>query len=135
MTKVDTELFDLCRKVYEVTGWNMPKSSRNRWLLDRGSYISQVQIKPKAPAEYKVAPLYTSDYLLEKLAVYFEITDNGHIESEEVILISREASTPDGDATWMAMKHPNNKTIKAYSTSPLKALLKLCIKLKKEGVI
>lgn len=133
MTKVDTELFNLCREVCEATGWNMPKSSRNRWLLDRESYIAQVQIKPKAPAEYKVAPLYTSDYLLEKLPKKISVDDPVVREAFLEMRIIRDKLCQFSYESyyythWQTHLYEEAKT-------PLLALLKLTLKLKEEGII
>jgi len=57
------ELFDLCKQVYEKTGWKMPKSSRNRFYNIKGSLVKNENDRDDA----WTFPLYTSDYLLEKL--------------------------------------------------------------------
>lgn len=72
----NTELFELCKEVYEKTGWDNTLGGGLRWLLlrngdydtfrfsDAEAYQGSNAIKDKWSDGI---PLYTSDYLLEKL--------------------------------------------------------------------
>lgn len=80
---IDTELFDLCKKVYEKTGWdvngdhyllrptklNFDKPDKLENQESHGSdYKWQIGKDSEGMWKAKeVIPLYTSDYLLEKL--------------------------------------------------------------------
>lgn len=70
---MDNELFELCKEVYEATGWNDEKAPL-------------VQFNPHPES---VAPDYTSDYLLEKLK------DNKYPELSRLFQL-------EGDDIWLA---------------------------------
>jgi hypothetical protein len=55
---MDTELFELCKEVYERTGWIVSEYP-NDWYMH--------QLVEGRAAMQRSCPLYTSDYLLEKL--------------------------------------------------------------------
>ena len=57
MTIASRELFEPCKQVYEATGWD-DLADDHDWFTERGV----IGYKRNG-----VAPLYTSDYLLEKL--------------------------------------------------------------------
>ena len=106
MSKADTnqasELFDLCKKVYELTGWS-------------DETLEKMALSMADSELHTECPLYTSDYLLEKLPRY-EIVDNG---------VMATASFYDSDKD--AWYYGDDRTA-------LKALLKLVIALEKAGV-
>lgn len=102
---MDDELFELCRQVYEATGWGdthqvlvklvkhwIPNSERIAEWHNNGDY----------PISASVPPLYTSDYLLEKLLpitpVKFYRAKNGNIslfwEPIEPVYEDMMADTP-----------------------------------------
>ena len=131
MSKADTnqasELYELCKKVYELTGWGEP--SLPCWI-DNATKKHAQQGYPKVTKYvgirgkweygkqyglYIMYPLYTSDYLLERLPRY-EIVDNG---------VMATASFYDSDKD--AWYYGDDRTA-------LKALLKLVIALEKAGV-
>lgn len=128
---MDNELFELCKEVYEKTGWgatdnvfcqfqnhSSPLEQRNNTLttietmegyynLEEKSYIHQLEL----------TPLYTSDYLLEKLlpisAISFGTLTNGLIR---------------------VFYNPPMPDYQDYdSDTPLKALLKLTLALHEAG--
>lgn len=79
---MDTELFELCKEVYKRTEWddkgNCPPLYRH-WWKHHGQPDSSAElctymgtIDPREPA-VKICPLYTSDYLLEKLPLNVEM--------------------------------------------------------------
>lgn len=113
--KQDTEqeLFDLCREVYEKTGWNPPQ-----WFiksLGSGEYDTTVNIDGSKPADsHKPLASYTSDFLLEKLRT-FTVT----------LMIREESISAD---VWKEGKMLGW----GDSDTSLKALLRLVLALPKE---
>ena len=102
-TNQASELFELCKEVYKRTGWD-DLADDHPWITERGVL------------GYKrngVSPLYTSDYLLEKLPGWTELrkkTTNYYIAKRDALVsFSFECDTP------------------------LKALLKLTIALSEAG--
>lgn len=73
----DKELFNLCREVYELTGWNN-QELLGGWIEDQfegpnnlGTFTTKDQTETIL---FKlICPLYISDYLLEKLASDYSI--------------------------------------------------------------
>ena len=122
------ELYELCKRVYELTSW---KDTYSR--LDDGNHTIRNEGNEVLLGS-KQAPLYTSDYLLEKLP--------------DTIGLYREERTPD---KWLAAcedgisyggKHvecgDDECGCESYygeSDTPLKALLKLTIALLEAGRI
>ena len=105
---MDNELSELCKEVYEKTGWHIGGQDE-RW-----DYPHQMDKN-----ERFISPLYTSDYLLDKLPNYI------HVEK----CVELKPST-----RWMAY-HSRYSTDhhREYSSSPLKALLKLTVALHEAG--
>lgn len=114
----DPELFDLCKEVYKRTGWN--KDSKGLYLEKCWWRYDVVQDYPveryKLMPDQVVAPLYTSDYLLEK----------GIASSLTHWVIGK------GDE-WRAGGHTAKSRHTVYGDTPLKALLKLVIALDEAG--
>jgi hypothetical protein len=117
---MDTELFELCKEVYKRTGW-----ATRDWIREDGLLV-----------DYNVwgtsTPLYTSDYLLEKLPAYLEYWNGGN---EAGYLVLKHWSK-DYEAGYWAENDglsADNKFTSGYSISPLKALLKLTIALHDAG--
>jgi hypothetical protein len=107
-TSPDTELFQLCKKVYELT----------KWVPEEYAY--------ELSDDFEWQQLYTSDYLLEKLPRYYE---EGMLE-----LSTRQSEYRNG---WIALYVDEDSEpleMQATSDTPLKALLKLVIALKEAGV-
>jgi hypothetical protein len=113
---MSTELFELCRSVYAKVGWEHTKesSSTNRWYTADGNIVSTHSKR------YVSYPLYTSDYLLEKLPKGVTVT---HFKDLSYIKRKHE---------WSARMTP---ALGRYATAdtPLKALLKLTIALHDAG--
>ena len=101
MTNQASELFELCKKVYEKTGW---KPTDWQHGIEDGQ------------------PLYTSDYLLEKLPATVKNDFDGG--NDYIILYKKGKS-------WYADYMGQFKRQK--SDTPLKALLKLTIALSEAG--
>ena len=113
MTALDQELFDLCKEVYEATGWDDNK------LLPKG-----------IPAHLGYCPLYTSDYLLEKLPSWYFDTD---IEETMVLaLMPHMLETDKWIARYETPEHRGSE-FEAIADTPLKALLKLTLALHEAG--
>lgn len=62
----DLELFELCKEVYKMTGWQIDNPSFFGLQYSGSPYETDVHITTDPSADFK-SPLYTSDYLLEKL--------------------------------------------------------------------
>lgn len=123
----DLELFELCKSVYEKLGW---KGEFVSWIQN-GKTVSTIH---KNHPEYYgivetdyVCPLYTSDYLLEKL--YFVLFKG---KRKHISLIFEEDGSYSIDADDI-YNGPRLNVQNADTT--LKALLKLTIKLADEGMI
>ena len=105
MTNQASELFELCREVYEKTGWKPTD-----W--QHGDEDGQ--------------PLYTSDYLLEKLPSPLIFNEN-----DCAIEVRR---TKKDKYMWSAnIRHSFGQYFKQIADTPLKALLKLTIALSEAG--
>ena len=108
------ETFDLCRQVWEATGWEMPKSSRSRYIFyGTGGYPSVVKTRSKKGESY---PLYNSDYLLERLP--------------EPVLLRKRGGVYDASVRKGNRVYPYKE-----GSTPLIALLRLVLELKKENIL
>lgn len=107
----DQELFDLCKQVYEATGWD--------------------DTEKRHPYGGVTLPLYNSDYLLEKLPKYLEI--HGKRADDYLLYLRPNFNTE----KWTAYYHGVGEYMPFFieADTPLKALLKLTIALHKEGLI
>lgn len=129
---MDEELFELCKEVYERTGWE--HIDLKFWL--RYNY-------PESEYEYKLeevddlkrvgkldVPLYTSDYLLEKLPRSNDLFD------EPCILAVTQYDSSQWQASYIGYTSDNlmQPHISEIADTPLKALLKLTIALSEAGV-
>lgn len=141
------ELFELCKQVYEATGWGRmdnglptdeyyaanPVSIRlnkpdviEGWQIWRWEDFGESGRLHYSLGRGHAVPLYTSDYLLEKLPVYSE-------DAEGMLSVTtRQGQERNG---WMAYY----EDIDGYSVgaegigkSPLKAILRLTLKLHEE---
>ena len=123
----DTELFELCKAVYEATGWDDTDNYRLAHTSipvppkeDLPAY--EIREGKEFKSEYwthKKIPLYTSGYLLEKLlpitAISFTRPVNGKLR---------------------LFYNPPKPDYNDYETdTPLKALLKLTLALHKEKLL
>lgn len=138
MSNTDQELFELCKQVYEKTGWDDTKEAyyrKGHYNSDGKDYepgepfiVGNTGKYVDFPYEF-MSPLYTSDYLLEKLPVY-------NSDAEGMLsLTTRQGAERNG---WMAYY----QDIDGYSVgeegigkSPLKALLKLTLALHEAGLL
>ena len=136
--KESNELFELCKQAYEATGW---KYTIGRFH-DDGSYDGYVGHKGVAytpnpqDAEWlpKDIPLYTSDYLLEKLprAVKF-YGDPASMSGSGYSYLSIERPVA---SNWCASYRYEGYPIHCgFGDTPLEALLRLTLKLHEEGLL
>lgn len=110
---MDNELSELCKEVYEKTGWDKSTEIIRKYSLNK---VPSVFTRPPKGMELGVlsgtiewqAPLYTSDYLLQKLP------KKTWIKHSEL---------------WVA----NLGRLHLTSDTPLKALLKLTLALHQAG--
>lgn len=111
-TNQASELFDLCKKVYELTGWGDMQNRSHTW--------TKINEKNKPQS---LCPLYTSDYLLEKLPR--SIKRYGRFELVPTMR----------NAMWSAGYWTGDRldTLSVVDYTPLKALLKLTIALSEAG--
>ena len=117
--KESSELLDLCKQVYEATGWEQsPNISQLYEYWDNYDELCVISIED---ADGALVPAYTSDYLLEKLPL--EV--GNHIETGIWHGGFRYASWQPGRG---------RRYITVQSDTPLKALLKLVIALDDAGV-
>lgn len=127
---MDNELFELCREVYKRTGWKAPHDKVfviNDYLesdtgIKKPTHYSKIGYGKKSGA-ITYWPLYTSDYLLEKLPK--------GIKGDYLNMFSA------GITSWYALygRTTTAKDTGLYgeSDTPLKALLKLTIVLHEAG--
>ena len=112
-TNQASELFELCKQVYEATGW---KDTHGR--LDDGNHTIRNEGN-EVLLRTKQVPLYTSDYLLEKLP--------------EDVKIDKDSSTTYTASKFFFGKNSHTDDIEMGASNPLKALLKLTIALSEAG--
>lgn len=116
---IDQELFELCKEVYERTGWD-DKSAKRRFVTR--------EIVDDADLGGNTASFYTSDYLLEKLPREIPRDENSYFYAELYL-------TPTVGDAWNA-GYRVGASFPDYGCSmdtPLKALLKLVIALDDAG--
>ena len=109
-TNQASELFELCKKVYEATGW------------ENDGYVKYLNKAPNYECRYHNAPLYTSDYLLEKLPEWTTVTKVGNDTGKYNASYELGYTTSLGDTY-----------LQGTSDTPLLALLKLTIALSEAG--
>ena len=101
------ELFDLCKKVYELTGWS-------------DETLEKMALSMADSELHTECPLYTSDYLLEKLPL-----ENGNHISMDIW------SGGYWGACWQ--RNRRKRYVSVVADTPLKSLLKLTIALSEAG--
>lgn len=134
---MDEELFELCREVYKRTTWNETDKAFCHLHNRIGEYLG-VDITDE-PHDM-IAPLYTSDYLLEKLPATIDSREH---KGEAANLITRkELMDPDDPAqgevyfAWYDVYHDEfgPADFGVHADTPLKALLKLVVAVSDAGV-
>jgi hypothetical protein len=127
--KDDKELFELCRKCYEATGW---KNTGRVWYSNAGKVhdIESVYVDGEVFDKSANVPLYSSDYLLGKLQ-----------ETENSVLLrwNRDLGGSAAMKAWggkyCAGTFDMPQGEYPISDTPLKALLKLTLKLHEEKLL
>ena len=134
----DNELFELCKQVYEATGWKDTDRTFKRLMAMNGLkwkdwFIADYNNGVWNDVGEQSIPHYTSDYLLEKLppALWLEVSGEG----QQVGLL---ALNMQGNGEVISVYEiPYDKEFRgSYSNradTPLKALLKLVIALDNAG--
>ena len=125
-TNQASELFELCKQVYEATG--LADTIDYFYLKNNGDYnvdrASHTQVdhnwwKLGSEVPARCFPLYTSDYLLEKLP--------------KDVRIDKDSSTIYTASKFFFGKNSHTDDIEMGASNPLKALLKLTIALSEAG--
>ena len=112
----DKELLELCKKVYEKTGWTVGDESWY-WHTTTDAKLDSMFIAPK----------YYTDYLLEKLQSWFYDMGASDFGQFNVTMLA--------DVYIAKVRgHDGEFSEQAAADTPLKALLKLTIALDKAGV-
>lgn len=130
---IDKELFELCKQVYEVTWWDRYHNGHIEQYIEKAYFTIDGILQDSVVDRYKllkeqfVCPLYTSDYLLEKLP------ESILLDKQYKRWLSMDNLGSDG---WQ-FSYRAERTAPLYasvSETPLKALLKLTLALNKAGV-
>jgi hypothetical protein len=133
---IDNELFELCKEVYKKTGWSDKHIKERYYLIDgEMQLLNSIGIHDEQPTFHtlvQLSPLYTSDYLLEKLPKGLTTIYGSAYPLSPQVMAS-------GDQYYAMYKHdmtgPDSaETIfEVEANTPLKALLKLVIALADAG--
>jgi len=128
---MDNELFELCKEVYE----RFPE-----WNDTLDGYFDGGEVMPfsdrvgvyKDASNYR-CPLYTSDFLLEKLPpVIFVRTSDGH-NNTAILTVWINGDKTAHVAYMIPFDEQNRGDYARESDTPLKSLLKLVLALKEAG--
>ena len=128
---MDKELFDLCKQVYEKTRWDEQPSAKlyleKYYYNDKDNLTNAVVEKYKTLYEQFVCPVYSSDYLLDKLPT--------KLKDKNQVITAWLSMDNLGDDGWQYSYRPGPATpiLKALSDTPLKALLLLTLALSEAG--
>jgi hypothetical protein len=130
----DNELFTLCKQVYEKTGWKEPKNlqlyrpmtvhkndSNQEWEIVHNIWSDDTPFD-----EYDYIPLYTSDYLLEKLPPRIR-------HRYWFMLTPMDAGTPTWEANYRRFSDDSSIFESVYGSSVLITVLKLTLALAEAG--
>ena len=126
------ELFELCKQVYEATGWKQsPNISQLYEYWDDYDELCVISIED---ADDTLVPAYTSDHLLEKL----KHTADEHAGDQLHVFTDTK-----GWSAKMTVNYTDeddryhfHETSNGYGhDTPLNALLKLTLKLHEEGLL
>lgn len=126
MTNQASELFELCKKVYELTGWT---DTDYYWHEDGKALYTPAHSEVKK-FSYYVCPLYNSDDLLGKLPPVVQDSYDKKFRHIQMWI------NGDGEAIACYVEPYDKEFRGAYtasSDSMLKALLKLTIALSEAG--
>lgn len=118
---MDNECFELCKEVYKRTAWY------GTALLITESGPTMVGPMDKDSS----VPLYTSDYLMEKLQ--HVPTKDPDVQDEPHIVVEHSGVVKPA-YKWGAKAYVG-EWVEVSSTTPLKALLKLVLELNKKELL
>lgn len=129
---MDTELIELCKEVYKrFPDWDWSKTTEKSFNPGTGHAVQFGWMEGSIP-------LYTSDYLLEKLPRYLRL-QRDDMEYPQRFAFKLRASTKDS-GNWRAGYYNTpkkqvlaNLSIDCHADTPLKALLKLAVALDDAG--
>ena len=134
---MDNELFDLCKQVYEKTGWKdtFAVYEQTDGIPLGTPYVSYPELERKyglwsTQEMKKQTPLYTTDYLLEKLPSVVQDTDD-KIFRVITMWINGDGSTHAGYAEPYA--HDDKYAHSQTSDKMVDTLLKLTLELSEDG--
>lgn len=122
---IDQELFDLCKQVYEATGW--PQELNISQLYEYWDDHDELCVISIEDSDDELVPSYTSDYLLEKLPKhvdYLSLNQNNKLTID---------SSNGEKGKWYAHYWLRSRRLQVSSDTPLKALLELTIALSEAG--
>ena len=143
MNTQDKELFELCREVYERTGWgDTPDYVEERFVdgklvatdvCENVGYEEDNEVF--GGVQRKHFPLYTSDYLLEKLVPFKTeaMGSRGDMMPVNAFVFVRRESGNEYRAGYRYNLNGSKYSNGIYADTPLKALLKLTIALHEAG--
>lgn len=124
--KDGNELFELCKQVYEATGWKQsPNISQLYEYWDDYDELCVISIED---ADDTLVPAYTSDYLLEKLPEW--IGKYGGMRMSRGYM---KGGT--GAFRFFYCRDCQGALIEGTGTTAVSALLKLTLKLHKEKML
>lgn len=140
---MDNELFELCKEVYERTAWD---SNLERYYVQSGIQAEVMYQAEILPPDMAICPLYTSDYLLEKLPHRIDSDDKRSTTGTRLVIedqtrVKSESLGGGLDVTYSAryettygVTRIDGNLMNCHADTPLKALLKLIIALDDAGV-
>lgn len=121
--EAENEVFELCKQVYEATGWKQsPNISQLYEYWDDYDELCVISIED---ADDALVPAYTSDYLLDKLPKFI---DDRRLTLQPVI-------GNRWDASYDLINEADDSIYDSFAKTPLKALLKLSIELHEEKIL
>ena len=133
MTNQASELFELCKEVYEKTGWDKADKFWHSLVshdMKRWSDYKLQDYKPNDLYGVRIVPLYTSDYLLEKLP---QSIDAGRSFAVDMFLVLDRPKSLKYRYRAFYTAPSYGKRHEVVADTPLKALLKLTIALSEAG--
>ena len=130
MSNQASELYGLCREVYELTEWADGDSSLQWWLkyfYAEGKHdLKLVRVEDEKEIGKYDVPLYTSDYLLERLPEWI-----GKYGDMQMSMGYMKGGT--GAFRFFYGRDGQEASIEGTGTTAVSALLKLTIALSEAG--
>lgn len=120
------ELFELCKQVYEATGWNSDDLLHYLGGEVHYKHLFESDMHHLNTTKDTYSPLYTSDYLLEKLPRYIYLQQSADGKSWGASQLQ---------PTELRTAENAYQSINTSAVTPLRALLLLTLKLHEEGLL